>query len=260
MQVTFDTCMSIDDVFDGVSDSSFVLSGNLVMLSSKQISDALTGALGGVQSRFGAVKSAIAAFFHRFKDQFDAVAVFPSTPQGTGEYIPSEHWSWHPDYTGAPENLKSAIIHNMASDGYFIPFKHEILHRFGVFNDKIPKKIGSSSVYSHWGLSALGNAGGQLGGWPQSAVDCTNGEAPNKNQNPACPDNKLRFTVKEGSTRRNNDGEGMSEFELLMMGLIGPNEVSNDVIVCDSVGSSVPGGREYTGEHYVGDCVNGIKL
>jgi len=148
----------------------------------------------------------------------------------------------------------------MASDGYFIPFKHEILHRFGVFNKKIPDKIGSNSVYSHWGLTALGNAGGQLGGWPQSAVDCTNGQAPNKNQNPACPDNKLRFAIKEGSTQTNNDGNSMSEFELLMMGLIGPNEVSNDVIVCDADGSKVPYGMEKVGDHYVGDCVNGIKF
>ena len=31
----------------------------------------------------------------------------------------------------------------------------------------------------------------------------------------------------------------MSEFELLMMGLIGPNEISGDIIVCDATGSKV---------------------
>jgi len=266
--LSYDTCASLNTVFAGISDSSFVLSGNLVLLSNKQIADSLTAGFAGVKgkSRYAAMRHAIAAFSHRFKDQFDAVAVFPSTQQqkdkGYSTYTRSQQYTWKSDYDGAPKLLRSIIIHNMYTQQTvsYIPYKHEILHRFGVFNKLIPTKTGNSWVYSHWGLSAIGNARGQLGGWPRSAVDCTNGNAPSKNANPACPGNKLRFAVGKGSTGSSNDNTPMSEFELLMMGLIGPNEISGDIIVCDATGSKVSYGLEKVGDYYVGDCVAGIKF
>ena len=45
-----------------------------------------------------------------------------------------------------------------------------------------------------------------------------------------------------------------------MMGLIGPKEISGDIIVCDATNSKVSYGLEKVGDHYVGDCVDGIKF
>ena len=268
MLLSYDTCASLNTVFAGVSNSSFVLSKNLVLISNKQIADSLTAGFAGVKgkSRRAAIRHAIAVFSHHFKDQFDAVVVFPSTQQqkdkGYSTYTKSQQFDWKSDYDGAPKLLRSAIIHNMynQSTASYIPFKREIIRRFGVFNKLIPSKTGNSWVDSHWGLSAIGNARGQLGGWPRSAVDCTNANAPNRNANPPCPGNKLRFAVGKGSSGSSNDGTPMSEFELLMMGLIGPNDISGDIIVCDSTGSKVSSGLEVVDKHLVGDCVGGIKF
>jgi len=239
------------------------LSGNLVLLSSEKIAKALADGFARVpgKSRTAATKQAIAAFFQHFKDEFDAVAVFPSTK--LSGYSTSTHFSLKPDYTGAPKKLRSGIIHDMWTGYTNIPFKHELLHRFGVFNKLVPKMLGKTySVYSHWGLTAVGNARGQLGGWARSAVECTNGQKPGKTT--GCPDGKLRFPADEGSPGASNDGNPMSEFELLMAGLINPDQVSGDLIVCDTQSSTIPKGGEVIEEngkkYIVGDCASGIKF
>jgi len=264
MPVAIDSCASFEELFSDVSASSFTISGNLVLLSSKKIAKALSDGFARVpgKSRTVATRNAIAAFFQHFKDQFDAVAVFP--PTKLSGYTTSTHFAWQPDYTGAPKKLRSAIVHNLWTGHSAFAFKHELLHRFGVFNKLIPKMLGkTASIRSHWGLVAVGNAGGQLGGWPRSAVDCTNGKKPDKTT--GCPDGKLRFAVGEGDPGANNDGNTMSEFELLMAGLIKPDEVSGDLIVCDTQSSNMRHGGEVVqdnnGKKYiVGDCASGIKF
>ena len=121
----------------------------------------------------------------------------------------------------------------------------------------------TASIASHWGLAAVGNAPGQLGGWPRSAVDCTNGKQPDKTT--GCPDGKLRFAAGEGSPGASNDGNPMSEFELLMAGLIKPEDISGDLIICDTQSSDIKNGGEVVedanGKKYiVGDCASGIKF
>ena len=263
MPVTSQSCASFDELFSDVSDSSFTLSGNLVLFSSEKIAQALSDGFAMVEGkpRDAAVKQAIAAFARHFKDEFDAVAVFPSTK--LSGYTTSTHFSLKPDYTGAPKKLRSGIIHNMWTGYSTIPFKHELLHRFGVFNKLVPKKLGKTySVFSHWGLTAVGNARGQLGGWARSAVECTNGQKPDKTN--GCPDGKLRFPADQGDPGASNDGNPMSEFELLMAGLINPDQVSGDLIVCDAQSSSIDKGGEVVTEngktYIIGDCASGINF
>ena len=108
----------------------------------------------------------------------------------------------------------------------------------------------------------MGNARGQLGGWPRSAVECTNGQKPDKTT--GCPDGKLRFPTDQGNVGASNDGNPMSEFELLMAGLINPDQVSGDLIVCDTESSDIPKGGEVVEENWkkyiVGDCAGGINF
>ena len=264
MPFSIDSCTSFEELFSDVSDSSFTISGNLVLMSSKKIAQALADGFAMVKgkSRTAATTHAIAAFFQHFKDNFDSVVVFPSTK--LSGYTTSTHFAWSSDYTGAPKYLRSAIIHNMWSGWTVIPFKHELLHRFGVFNKLVPKMLGqTSSIRSHWGLVAVGNARGQLGGWPRSAVTCTNGKKPEKPN--GCSDGKLRFAMGEGHEGANNDGNPMSEFELLMAGLIKPEQVSGDLIVCDTQTSEIKHGGEVVEDEngkkfIVGDCASGIKF
>ena len=148
IQLSHNTCATFTTAFAGVSDSSFVLSGNLVLFSNKQIADSLSDGFAGIKgsSRAATIRHAIAAFSHRFKDKFDAVVVFPSTRQqkdkGYSTHTTSFHTKWVPDYAGAPKMLRSSIIHNLAGPGRLFPFKHEILHRWGVFNTLIPGNAG----------------------------------------------------------------------------------------------------------------------
>ena len=113
MPVGIDSCASFDELFSDVSDSSFKISGNLVLFSSKKIAKALADGFAMVpgKTRTDATEHAIAAFFQHFKDQFDAVAVFPSTK--LSGYTTSTHFSWKSDYTGVPKKLRSDIIHNL---------------------------------------------------------------------------------------------------------------------------------------------------
>ena len=150
--LSHDTCASLNTTFAGISNSSFALLGNLVLFSNEQIADSLTAGFAGVKgrSRYAAIRHAIAAFSHHFKDQFDAVVVFPSTQQQENNddstYTQSRHFTWKTDYAGAPKLLRSAMIHNMHNHctATFIPFKREIIRRFGVFNKLIPQKTGNS--------------------------------------------------------------------------------------------------------------------
>lgn len=95
MAMAIDSCTSFTELLSDVSASSFSLSGNLVLLSSKKIAGALADGMAGVpkKSRTGATALAIAAFAHHFKDQFDAVAVYPSTKVASGDTVPGPRTS-----------------------------------------------------------------------------------------------------------------------------------------------------------------------
>jgi len=52
MAMAADSCTSFDELFSGLSDSDFALSGNLVLMSSKKIADWLAGSFAGAQGKY----------------------------------------------------------------------------------------------------------------------------------------------------------------------------------------------------------------
>jgi len=173
-----------------------------------------------------------AAYFRAFEENKDFLFVLPyrRLPSKRGlRTLPQFFRS-----TGDFRNLKGTAIVNIEPKRFFEPY--QFLHiiasywsrQLGLdFNDFTGKK--------GWLVSGM-NSRGQLGGWARDKWTCAEpwGRYPSKDL--PCDTNTIRVPTQEGSRTKGSDGSleeplQYSLFELMLMGLLTPEEIANQELI-----------------------------
>eukprot|EP00927_Polykrikos_kofoidii_P065814 TRINITY_DN61531_c0_g1_i1.p1 TRINITY_DN61531_c0_g1~~TRINITY_DN61531_c0_g1_i1.p1 ORF type:complete len:549 (+),score=87.40 TRINITY_DN61531_c0_g1_i1:46-1692(+) len=202
--------------------------GNLVMLGSDDLFGALEAGYKGQARRVDAIDIALRSFHQLYKDVFDFVVVFPGRKlEGRVSYGENFHLDAEPR-GDSPSKFRSVVTMQLYGPRTSaIPLLHELEHEWGIFRDVeklTPTRLRTAGP--HWGMSAMDRMG-MLGGFPRSAVTCSSGVLGES----SCTQ-PLKWDFSKGSMKTSNDKiGGYSKFDLLIMGLMKPEEMEGEKLV-----------------------------
>jgi hypothetical protein len=142
--------------------------------------------------------------------------------------IAREQFDYSDEY-GSSGMLKS-VMHYPHLNGITMGASlHEIMHTWASSLEVLNGYRGDPEIVcpGHWGWTTIG---GQLGGWkPGSLEALSDGTCQAKG-----PNNTKQFDgLVNGNSGGGNNSFGYSDFELYMMGLIGADEVGQDIIIAE---------------------------
>ncbi len=200
---------------------------------------------GGNGSRLASstVKLITNILFKHFEDEFDFIMIasgcskiFPCVENNGGTYgtsysvkndvtgIAEELFDYSDDY-GSNGKLKSVHYYPHLNGITMGPSLHELMHTWASKLEILDGYRGDPELVcpDHWGWT---NIGGQLGGWKHGSLQAlSNGSYQAKG-----PNNTKKFDgLVNGNSGVSNNSFSYSNFELYMMGLIGADEVGQEI-------------------------------
>jgi hypothetical protein len=211
-------CKNKEELFQSVGMSA---AGNFVHLGSPDMYAALEQAYEGSLGKTEAMELVKEGFMHYYEDNFDLILVTPATaldgPHSNAQFFPS-----YGDRAVLRGIISMKLYENSPSA---IPLMHEIEHAWGVFlNDVLPGHLSVSGP--HWGMSAMDKRG-MLAGFTAAGVTCSSGTLGEED----CVQ-PLRWDFSQGSSCCSHDNiGGFSQWDLLLMGLVSPAEMTGEKLV-----------------------------
>lgn len=198
---------------------------NLVLLGSEEVFHGLEMGFKGQVKRWRAEDYVIKEFLHFYKDVFDFIVVLPERHlEGKISYAEN----FHLEGASPDSKLRSAVIMQMnGRKKGALPLMKELEHEWGVFGDiekLTPGRLKTAGP--NWGMSVM-HKRGMLGGFPASAVKCTEGVLGEK----SCKQ-PLLWDFDQGSIKRGDDRVGdYNKFDMLLMGLITAKEMPDEKLI-----------------------------
>ena len=238
--------------------------GLIVMESSKLRSMLAAGYRSG--DRASAVMKVAQAVLHSFKDAFDLVLVYPSSPlQGGHTY--QQYW-------GASalgfQKLKGVVCGgNPKEGGYSVASMHEVSHHLVQPQQVLP--LNPWGV--HWGVVEFrdkkgSSPGGMLGGFETGAFTCVSPSGRKPSKELPCNGEQILVARASGSFQTSNDAanKAFPLVELYMMGILSEAELreAEPTLVYCPVASSrggKPGAPTMeSDDSYGATCVGGLQF
>jgi len=240
-------CYSDEILYEKISSVPIKHVGNIIMIQS----DVIFGLLKDGYTKYGecgkrsdGVKLATSALLSKYDDVFDFLYVLPyyDIAEETNNFGGCTSQFNIGNDVALRKNggaLRSIIAGTPQKKGYHVASLHELGHDWLVNLDSLlPQRQAEMngrwfSHGSHWGFTTLDKQG-MLGGFAPGAFVCKKpkGRIPTKSL--TCDNNKLnKLNIdKFGSVDKSNDLIGpYAKVELMIMGLMSPQEISDEEIV-----------------------------